>query len=191
MERIPAADYAIIQSMTKKKKTSRLEVIYQPIADLAEYSANARRHPADQINALVASIERFGFVTPILVNSAGEIIGGHARVRAAASCGMTSVPTIRIEHLSEHEVDALRIADNRLAELGEWDAVRLAPEMTKLKESFGDDFPMLEMGFNPSSLAELTEGEFQPPADDADLTLPDNKPKVGPLSTCPACGHSW
>lgn len=76
---------------------------------------NARAHSALQIQRLAASIARFSFVVPVLIDGDGEIIAGHARVEAAKQLGLKRVPCIRVGHLSRAEQRAYRLADNRLA----------------------------------------------------------------------------
>ena len=86
-----------------------------------------RKHPTRQIEKLAKSIDRFGFVAPILIDARGEVIAGLARIAAAKRLGVLQAPAIRVEHLSPEEVRAYRIADNRLAEDADWydEAVRI------------------------------------------------------------------
>ena len=91
---------------------------------------NARVHDPKQIAKLASSIKRFGFVAPILIDDSNRLLCGHARVEAAALVGMTAVPAVRIQHLSQAEKRAFVIADNRLAELATWDHEILREELT-------------------------------------------------------------
>ena len=104
------------------------------ISDLKPYPRNARTHSRKQIRKIAASIERFGFVNPVLIGDAGEIIAGHGRVEAAKQLGLTSVPTLALTHLSETERRAYILADNRLALDAGWDKELLAIELQGLSD---------------------------------------------------------
>lgn len=97
----------------------RTESLYPP-------ARTARLHPASQIDAIAKSIQRFSFVSPIVATRAGEIVVGEARWQAAKSIGRETVPVVIADHLSAAQVEAYRIADNRLAELATWDDAVLA-----------------------------------------------------------------
>ncbi len=86
-----------------------------PVANLRPFARNARTHSKKQIKQIAASIERFGFTNPVLISDDHEIIAGHGRVEAAKLLGRTSVPTLRLSHLSEAQRRAYVIADNKLA----------------------------------------------------------------------------
>ena len=77
---------------------------------------NARTHSARQIRQIADSMVRFGFVNPLVVDDHGRIVAGHARAEAAKLIGLKKVPVIRLSHLSEAEVRAYMLADNKLAE---------------------------------------------------------------------------
>jgi len=111
-----------------------LGVVPRPISELEPYTLNARRHPRAQLEKLAASIREFGFLIPILVDREDRIIAGHARVEAARLLGLAEVPTIAIRHLCNGQIRAFRIADNRLAELAQWDEQTLAIELKALSE---------------------------------------------------------
>src|SRR5215831_7969771 len=83
---------------------------------LRPHQHNARTHSKRQIEQIARSIERFGFLNPVLIDASGAIIAGHGRVAAAKLLGLTQVPTLRIEHLSDAEKRAYILADNKLAE---------------------------------------------------------------------------
>ena len=126
-----------------------LEVIRRALEDLRPYERNPRKHPQRQIAKLVSSIREFGFLIPILVEAEGRIIAGHARVQAAKELGLAEVPTIAVDHLTEAQVRAFRIADNRLAELATWDEQALAIELKALSEldlSFDVEIMGFELG---------------------------------------------
>lgn len=104
------------------------------ISKLQAYDGNARKHPQRQIDKLAQSIRSYGFIIPILIDAKNCIITGHARIEAAKKIGITEVPIIRIDHLTNLQIRAFRIADNRLAELAEWDEKFLKTELIYLIE---------------------------------------------------------
>jgi DNA modification methylase len=93
---------------------------------------NSRVHSRKQIRQIAKSIEKFGFVNPILTDDSYQIIAGHGRYEAAKQLGMEMVPAIRLSHLSPAEVRAYVIADNRLAEKAGWDREMLRTELQGL-----------------------------------------------------------
>jgi DNA modification methylase len=105
---------------------------HTPIIRLTPYKNNARTHSKKQVRQIANSIKRFGFVNPVLVDDAGQIIAGHGRVEAAKLIGLATVPVIRLSHLSETEKRAYILADNRLAEKAGWDRETLAIELQGL-----------------------------------------------------------
>ena len=109
-----------------------LTVSYLPIEILAAYHRNARTHSPSQIRQIAASITAFGFTNPVLIDRNNTIIAGHGRVAAAKRLGMDRVPTIRLESLSDDEIRAYVMADNRLAEKAGWDKSILAIELQYL-----------------------------------------------------------
>ena len=110
-----------------------------PPAQLKPYPRNARTHSKKQIRQLTASIERFGFTNPVLVDEGDQIIAGHGRVAAAVRIGLARVPVLRISHLSEVDKRAYILADNRLAEKAGWDREVLALELGELCELLPDE----------------------------------------------------
>jgi DNA modification methylase len=95
---------------------------------------NPRKHPAKQISQIVASIVEYGFTNPVLVDSAGVIIAGHARVLAARKLHLDRVPVIVLGHLTEMQKRAYVMADNILALNGEWDMELLQKEMAAAED---------------------------------------------------------
>jgi DNA modification methylase/predicted nucleic acid-binding protein len=130
----------------KKDRPPELNIKYLPIDTLVAYSSNARTHSQRQIRLIAASIEAFGFTNPVLIDRANTIIAGHGRVAAAKSLGIDQMPTIRIENLTEEQIRAYVIADNRLAEKAGWDKSILAIELQHLI-TIDSDFDITVTGF--------------------------------------------
>ena len=128
-----------------------LQIQQRLISSLALRRGNPRTHSEKQIRQIAKSIETFGFTNPVLIDAGGTIIAGHGRVRAAKQLGMETVPTLQLEHLSEAQVRALVIADNRLAELAGWDKDLLAIELQGLTE-MDLDFDLEVIGFETAEI---------------------------------------
>jgi DNA modification methylase len=146
---------------------------FRPPDALAAYPGNAKRHPPEQIAKIAASIREFGFTYPILVDSAGVIIAGHGRLEAARLLGAATVPVMVAEGWSDDQVRAYRLADNRIAEDGDWDADLLRVELEAL-QSAGFDASLT--GFSEEELAVL----FGTPA--ATGNDPDAAPEPPPVA---------
>ena len=132
-----------------------------PLDKLTPWAANPRRndHAGKQV---AASIDRFGFASPIIARPSGEVIAGHTRLKAAQHLGLDSVP-VRYLDLTDTEARALAIADNRLGELAEWDDEGLAEVMRSIQADGGD---LGDLGWDDEALAEALGDEPAPPADD-------------------------
>lgn len=107
-------------------------VLYLPASEITPDPRNPRKHKPRQIKLLAKSIQSFGFVMPLMVNGSNQLIAGHARLEAAKSLGLQQVPVIRLDYLTAEQVQALMIADNRLAELSSWDNELLAIHLKEL-----------------------------------------------------------
>ncbi|MCP4566797.1 MAG: ParB N-terminal domain-containing protein [FCB group bacterium] len=98
----------------------KLQIEYIPIGELKPFAGNPRKHPDDAVDKLVKSIEAFGWTNPILLDAEGMILAGHARLKAATKAGVKTVPVIRLP-LSGDDAKMYVIADNKTAELTDWD----------------------------------------------------------------------
>ena len=140
----------------------RIEV--WPVDRVKPYANNAKRHPREQLRQLRSSIQRFGFNNPILVDKgSGEIVAGHGRLMAAIDLGMTEVPVVVLDHLTATERRAYVLADNKLAELAEWDDGLLAQELAALQLQ---DFDLNGLGFSEDEIGTLLGGDFDGGGDD-------------------------
>lgn len=119
--------------------------------ELKPYENNPRVNDY-AVKKVLASIEEFGFTSPILVDPELVIIAGHTRREAAILKGLEKVPYIVVDWMSPEQVRAYRIADNKLSELSTWDGVALKEELFELKEL---DFPLEVMGFTEMDLKDL------------------------------------
>jgi len=113
----------------------KLRLEYVDINDIQPYEWNARDN-AKAVTAVANSIRAFGFVVPVVIDANGVLGAGHTRVEAAKTLGMLEVPAVRAEHLTKEQMDAFRIADNKVAEMATWNTSMLADEMDKLTGLF-------------------------------------------------------
>lgn len=97
------------------RPSTGLSLLDQRLDVLKPYTRNARTHSKEQIRQIADSIKVFGFTNPILVDKSNTIVAGHGRVRAARLLGMEQVPTICLENLTEDQIRAYILADNKLA----------------------------------------------------------------------------
>jgi len=131
-----------------------------PIGRLIPFARNPRTHSDAQVAQIAASIAEFGFNAPILVDSKDGIVAGHGRLQAARKLGLTEVPVIVLDHLSEIQKRAYAVADNRLGELAGWDEELLALELKELAEAgFEASLTGFEDGEIAALVAALDEGE--------------------------------
>ena len=134
-----------------KSASCRVEVADRAVRELRARPGNPRVHSRAQVRQIAKSIEAFGFNNPILVDQNGLIIAGHGRVEAARMLGLTKVPTIRLEHLSEAQVRAFVVGDNRLAERSDWNRELLAKEFEFLT-SLDLEFDITTTGFSTGEI---------------------------------------
>ncbi|MEP6983543.1 MAG: ParB/Srx family N-terminal domain-containing protein [Sphingomicrobium sp.] len=134
-------------------------VEYRPIHSVTAYAGNARRHPEKQLAQLMGSIREFGFTIPILVDRNGQIVCGHARVEAAGRLGFREVPTIAATDWSQAQVQAYRLLDNRLGELGEWDEDSLKVELSAIIEI--DELPIDVLAWDAAEIDLILGGDDQ------------------------------
>jgi DNA modification methylase len=128
-----------------------------PIDQLTLDPFNARTHPRKQLEQLAASIKQFGFNVPVLVDAKRKVIGGHGCTLAAQLIGMTEVPTIRLDHLTEDQRLAFALALNKLAENSTWDAHLLAEQLSALSR-VELDFSLEATGFEMGEIDVILEG---------------------------------
>jgi DNA modification methylase len=131
-----------------------LQIEQIQLATLIPYINNSRTHSDEQVAQIAASIKEFGFNNPILVDKDSGIIAGHGRLQAARKLGLTEVPCVRLEHLTETQRKAYIIADNRLALNAGWDNELLTIELNEL---LADGFALEILGFDSEELKTLLD----------------------------------
>ena len=153
-----------------------------PIEHLVPYAKNPRKI-TKAIPLVAESIKSFGFNVPITINNMIDkiIVSGHTRYEAAKKLGMTSVPYIELNHLSDLDIRKYRLADNRVADESEWDKNLLRTELAELELNSKLDAEWFNnIGFNQEEIAKALAG-----------TMQDNEQSLTKKNECPSCGHTW
>lgn len=145
-----------------------MEIIKKRILDIVPYAKNAKKHDKRQIDNVAESIKQYGFVQPIVIDKDNVVVIGHCRLLAAKQLKMKEVPCVCVDDLTEEQVKALRIVDNKSNE-SEWDLDILPDELAEL------DFSGFDFDFGLED-----EGEdYSPDEFGDDFTLPDgDKPEI-------------
>ena len=155
---------------------AELHIEYLAVASLKPYPRNARTHSKKQIRQIADSIRQFGFTNPLLIDRENMILAGHGRLAGAQMIGMTSVPCVRLEQMTQAQKQAYVLADNRLALNAGWDEELLADELEAI---LGDDagIDVCITGFSLAEVDSLIEGKsVVEDGDPADDLLPDEFP---------------
>lgn len=149
-----------------------MKIINKPLQWLRPYENNPRNNDK-AVDPVANSIKQFGFKVPIVATKEGEIINGHTRYKAAKSLGLETVPVIIADDLSEEQIKAFRLADNKTGELAEWNVELLYGELDEL-----DGFDMTLFGFEDIdfSLDDFEEDEKET-GEEVDIDS-EEKPKV-------------
>ena len=151
-----------------------------PVNKLVPYANNARKHSAEQVNKIRASLREFGFINPVIIDKDFGIIAGHGRVMAAQSEGITEVPCVLVDHLTEAQKKAYIIADNKLALDADWDEELLRLEIESLKEM---DFDVSFTGFDDIELDEMFDASLdEVQEDNFDIDAELEKPCIAETS---------
>lgn len=140
-----------------------LKIDYVPISSVKPYYRNARNNDGEAVEKVSASIREFGFQQPILVDENRVIITGHTRLKAAQSLGYDTVPIAKAVNLTEEQVKAYRLADNRVAEYSSWDKELLNLELKEFTSidmaQFGFDFTIAGLEFGKDEKENVEEIE--------------------------------
>ena len=152
------------------------EIEWVGIGTLKPAPNNARTHSKRQIKLIARSIERFGFMNPILVDGEHGIIAGHGRLAAAKLLGLKEVPTLRFEHLSDADKRAYILADNRIAEKAGWDREILAIELQAFVDTDFDDIGLTGFEMPEVELILDEAVEISQPPRSPDDTIPEARP---------------
>jgi site-specific DNA-methyltransferase (adenine-specific) len=144
---------------------SKLKIVYKHVDEIIPYVNNPRKISQNAIDKVASSIKNFGFKVPIIIDKDNEIVAGHNRILAAKKLGMEEVPCIVVEDLTEPQIKAFRIADNKTSEFAEWDMELLEIELEGLDDEF--------TGFDIDELGELFNDDTEVIEDDFDEEPPE------------------
>lgn len=150
-----------------------MEIVMRSIQKIRPYEKNPRKND-DAVQYVAASIKQFGFKVPVVIDRDGVIVAGHTRYKAAKELGMNEVPCIVADDLTDEQIKAFRLADNKVAEKSGWDFALLEEELDNLF-----DFDMDVFGF--ISHEEVDISDF---FEDA-----EQKGKEPKKIQCPHCGE--
>lgn len=163
------------------------QIITLPVCDLKPYPRNARIHTKKQTRQIADSIKRFGFTNPILIDSANQILAGHGRIEAAKLLGISTVPCLRIDHLTAEEKRAYILADNKIALNAGWDEELLAIELKELLHS-NLDFDLSLTGFTIAEIDTLIESQAP---EECNNPIDELLPPIEPDQTRCRPGDLW
>jgi ParB/RepB/Spo0J family partition protein len=163
-----------------------MKIEYKKISDLKPYARNPRKND-DAVDYVANSIKEFGFIVPVVIDNKNVIVAGHTRYKAAKKLGIEDIPCIIADDLTEKQINAFRLVDNKTQELSSWDYGKLIEELTGLV----DDIDMTQFAFAPigedkndgtEATQDLDEGEELDLDDFSDETF---------NCTCPCCGFKF
>ena len=155
-----------------------MQIYDKRLNEIKPYENNPR-HNDNAVDAVANSIREFGFKVPIVVDSDGVIVAGHTRYKAAQKLGLQTVPCLVADDLTDEQVKAFRLADNKVGELATWDLDALKVELDNIGE-----IDLSGMGFDLTLHDEYTEPDIE------DFS---NSTTSGKVETChcPKCGFEW
>ena len=148
------------------KTTTDMQLV--AVVKLVPYVNNARTHSPEQITKLRSSLREFGFVNPVIIDRDFNVIAGHGRIAAAKEEGITEVPCVFVDYLTEAQKKAYILADNRMALDAGWDEELLRIEIESLQ---GADFDVSLTGFGEDEIADLFAGDGEKDVKDDDFDL--------------------
>ena len=162
-----------------------MKIVEIEVKKLIPYVRNQKKHPEEQIKKIMASIKEFGFKQPVIVDKENVIVVGHGRVLASERLGIEKVPCIVADDLTEAQIKAYRIADNKLNE-SQWDMEMLAVDMQEIID-LGIEVELT--GFESEDIEDLLKEKENINLDDffEENTKPKEKEKK--VLICPHCGE--
>ncbi len=158
---------------------SELKIVYKRLDELKDYENNPRHNEA-AIGKVAESIKQFNFKVPIVIDKNNVIIAGHTRRKAAERLGLQTVPCIIADDLTEAQVKAFRLADNKTSEFAEWDFEKLNEELAELREI---EFDMFDYGFG--------EADETIPTKEVPEEFAEYGEDIETKHKCPMCGYEW
>lgn len=150
---------------------AKLKIVYRKIDELIPYENNPRINDK-AVDAVAASIKEFGFNVPIVIDADSVIVAGHTRLEAAKILQLSEVPTVSVDSLTDEQIRAYRLADNKTAELAQWDWSKLEDELANISTDMSV-YGFGNMEFD-SEITETKESDFEEAEEQ--------------YTVCPSCG---
>ena len=116
----------------------KIQIVYKKISDLKPYKKNAKKHPKEQVERIANSIKEFGFTQPVIIDKDNCVVAGHGRILGAKKVGLKTIPTVKLESLTEEQIKAYRLVDNKTNESA-WDFSLLDEELGILAQDIDMD----------------------------------------------------
>lgn len=142
----------------KIQDLEKIKLEYRNINEIKPYKFNPRKNQK-AISVVADSIRQFGFLVPVVIDQNDELIAGHTRIEAAKILGLTEVPTIKVENLTEEQIRAFRIMDNKSTEYANWDRILLRHEFEFLR----DKIDMKYTGFREAEIHKIMGEQTKDP----------------------------
>ena len=158
----------------------KLKIEYLSTDELIPYANNPRNND-EAVDYVANSIRQFGFKVPIIIDKDKNIVAGHTRLKAAKKLGIKEVPCIIADDLTEQQIDAFRLADNKVSEIASWNFDKLEMELESIT-----DIDMSEFNFNLDNGNTFDESQLDELF--ADAPEKEKKPK---MIKCPHCGQEF
>ena len=158
-----------------------MDIIEMKLNDLHPYENNPRYND-DAVEAVASSIEQFGFKVPIIIDKNNVIVTGHTRYKAAKQLGLEKVPCIKADDLTDQQIKAFRLADNKVSEIATWDMEKLNLELEEIEDIDMSDFGF-DVFFNEYEYTSTITSGSELDLDD----FGDDKFQC----TCPKCGFRF
>ena len=151
-----------------------MNIVYKKVDQLKPYENNPR-HNENAVVYVMNSIKDFGFKNPIIIDKDNVIVAGHTRWEASKRLGLEEVPCIVADDLTEEQIKAFRLADNKTAEIATWDLELLEGELENILDFDMGDYGFINSDIDWSGVDDLTEENYEEPKKE--------------LLQCPNCGH--
>lgn len=140
--------------------SEKLNITYRPIKELKPYKKNAKKHNKEQVEQIANSIKEFGFTQPVIIDKHNCVVAGHGRILGAKKAGLKQVPTVCLEELTEEQIKAYRLVDNKLNE-SEWDYILLDEELGILSEDIDMELFGFDTDMSDEELKNKKKVEFE------------------------------
>ncbi len=151
-----------------------MEIIYKNINELIPYDNNPRIND-EAVEFVKNSIKEFGFKVPIVIDKDNVIIAGHTRIKASKELGIKDIPCIIADDLTEEQVKAFRLADNKVSEKSMWDYTKLDEELDSILDIDMSMFDFNQSDIDWNDIEEISEETYQEPSHK--------------MLECPKCHH--